>query len=597
MDKLGDFLLGLNGANQGVYVGDCAGLLRGLPDESVTAVLCDPPYLLEFMGKEGDKPHKIRYAEDADFAQRVDALAEMLGLATWEAAAILWHKGIWEQVCRVLKPGGVVLAFGGTRTYDLMVMGMRAGGLEVYDSISHLQGGGNGSLTDGPLLWVYGSGFPKSHSISKAIDKAAGVGGENKSVFLDCTKDLDNTIQSVRYKKCTECGRMLFSPDPCACDWRKAVPSTEPAQTWDGWGTALKPAVEFVALARKPRGKLTYAECAEHGAGALWVDGCRIETNEIKTELYPAYKGQGAVYGEYDTTLRHNGNGTSNPQGRWPANVILSHHPDCVRVGIKRVKGLGNAVRRHGRIGWINRNGEKSPPLPDMGYTAPDGLETVEAWECVEGCPVKMLDEMSGKSGSQWHLSDGQGTFEAWRQLEGRTDQPNGKDYQLVRTYGDRGGASRFFKQIEPDQPTRFLYTAKASRGEREAGLEGLPEARVARMGHGHDEPDGLTQAHISSCFNPHPTVKPLALTEYLARLIRPPEEYLDDAVVLVPFCGTGSEIIGAIKAGWRNWLGIEISEEYAEIARARIAYWRERTAQTQPPLPHFNVSQQELGF
>jgi len=88
--------------------------------------------------------------------------------------------------------------------------------------------------------------------------------------------------------------------------------------------------------------------------------------------------------------------------------------------------------------------------------------------------------------------------------------------------------------------------------------------------------PDDLKE-YFEPASNIHPTIKNVKLTEYLARLIRPPEAYLDDAVILIPFCGSGSEIIGALKAGWKNWLGVEISEEYAAIANARIAYWQER--------------------
>jgi len=165
-------------------------------------------------------------------------------------------------------------------------------------------------------------------------------------------------------------------------------------------------------------------------------------------------------------------------------------------------------------------------------YADEDGLETVEAWECVEGCPVKMLDEQSGdrpSNGAGRSMENRKGFWGNIKQREVNNPLPPSS-----------GGASRFF------------YTAKSSRRERNAGL-----------------PEGMQ--------NNHCTVKSLSICEYLAKLIRPPGEYLDEAVILVPFCGTGSEIIGAIRAGWRNWLGIEISEEYAEIARARIAYWQGR--------------------
>ena len=341
------------------------------------------------------------------------------------------------------------------------------------------------------------------------------------------------------------------------------APATDLAKTWDGWGTALKPAWEPIILARKPRGK-TYRECAvEHGAGALWVDGCRVGVDTVGAR--PSNQ-DGITRRNLDFAMKEfEGNPT---QGRWPANLILSHHPDCVRVGVKRVKPLEGhrpnpvAKQADGRIRFT----EKPAGYQKVSYTGEDGLETVEDWICVEGCPIRMLDEQSGNVGGRWGKHNGQHPNSMF------WGEGGPRDYDIAasceRFTGDtRGGASRFF------------YTAKASRSERNAGLEDFWFEGKELSGGGGTEGQKADayQARKTSRHNPHPTVKPIALTEYLARLIRPPEEYLDDAVILIPFCGSGSEIIGAIRAGWRNWLGIEISEEYAEIARARIAYWQEQ--------------------
>ena len=359
-------------------------------------------------------------------------------------------------------------------------------------------------------MWMYGSGFPKSHNIGKAIDKAAGK--EREVVGEYARPDGSAPRKSVEAK--------AIWGNADGNDQMITAPATPEAQQWEGWGTALKPAYEPIILARKPRGK-TYAKCAvEGGAGALWIDGARVGTETV-----------GARSSNSDGVTRRNmafgmqefrGNPT---QGRWPANVILDE------------------------------------------------------------AAARQLDEMSGEVGASGGVNKRGGCqfFMGGDKRQSAIIRPN-----------DKGGASRFF------------YCAKASRRERSAGLEGLPDHTGAEITGRKPGSAGLEgnrekgykvnpyagqRRYNAATQNSHPTVKPIALTEYLARLIRPPEAYLDDAVILIPFAGTGSEIIGAIKAGWRNWLGIEISEEYAEIARARIAYWQEqaearrRIEQANPPL------------
>ena len=383
-------------------------------------------------------------------------------------------------------PGAVGLFFGGTRTSHRLACGLEDAGWEIFDAI----------------MYLYGTGFPKSHNISKAIDKAAGAEREKK-----------------RYKPRPEtCGTMSGSGDtrPWIEESRKTgfhevagdTPATDAAKLWDGYGTALKPAYEPIILARKPRGK-TYQECAvEDGAGALWIDGCRVGAEAH------------VVHGKEPGKFQPGGGKTKKDyrevSGRWPANVILDEQA------------------------------------------------------------AAMLDEQSGVSGGKLRPANAR-PRKGWMlgEVNGTSNAPD--------NYGDTGGASRYFKNL--NGASRFRYTAKASRSERNAGLEGFAEKQgfdknTSKVIQRRDPDTGqitTSEYKPSSYTNFHPTVKPLALTEYLARLIRPPAEYLDDAVILIPFCGSGSEVIGAIKAGWRRWLGIEISEEYAEIANARIAYWQER--------------------
>ena len=532
MGRLGPF------EENSIVCGDCVNHLHDLPDESVTAVLTDPPYGLAFMGKKWDS-----FKNNAQYQAWV---------TEWAA-----------ELLRVCKPGAVGLFFGGTRTFHRLACGLEDAGWEVYDT----------------LMWVYGSGFPKSHDISKAIDKAAGAEREviGKYQYPD---------GNMRHKTSPRINEIYGKDNRPFQDYlQRTAPATDAARQWQGWGTALKPAWEPIILARKPR-RGTYAECAvEHGAGALWIDGCRIAIDDkdfhmtaARIDPSPASVAVPREYGErravsnpHPLSLRH------NAQGRWPSNIIFSHHPECVRVGTKKVRGIkgGNSTNIGGFVTAYTDESKRGMPC---GYADEDGLEPVEDWDCHPDCPVRQLDEMSGKLKSGALIRSQTAKAETGKHgIYGRFNgTPDGKCFEA-----STGGASRFF------------YCAKASRGEREAGLETEPEEYRGTMGKFRSNPGRTVQKGGGTpTYNPHPTVKPLALTEYLARLIRPPEAYLDEAVILVPFCGTGSEIIGAIKAGWRRWLGIEISEEYVGIARARIAYWQKRIE-----VDHEKRAQLEMGL
>jgi DNA modification methylase len=340
-----------------IHTGDVASTLRRMRPNTFHGCLTDPPYGLSFMGKQWDK-----------------------GVPSAET---------WAEVLRVLKPGSFLLAFGGTRTYHGLTCAIEDAGFEIRDC----------------LMWLYGSGFPKSHDISKGIDRAAGV-----------------VRKSIGQRVSSQPTGNAYAQDAWTKGHRKAhvvditAPATPAAQTWNGYGTALKPAWEPIIVAMKPC-EGTFAQNAlTHG-----VAGLNIDAGRVGTELIESHGGginrAGRKYG--------NGRGLptiakgSNPHsGRWPANVLLDE----------------DAAERLG-------------------------------------------------------------------------------------------------------QPSRFFYVAKASRKERGEG-------------------------------NTHPTVKPIKLAEYLARLILPP----DNGRLLIPFSGSGSEMLGAKRAGWKSITGIELNPEYAEIAEKRLA-------------------------
>ena len=202
--------------------GDCLEILKDIPDNSVDSVVTDPPYGLSFMGKRWD----------------------------YEVPSI----EVWAECLRVLKPGGHLLSFAGSRTYHRMAVNIEDAGFEIRDQI----------------MWVYGSGFPKSHNISKAIDKAAGA--ERIVVGHREWNDPMNKPYTNAH----------FGGDRCRDDKPMPItaPATPEAKQWEGWGSALKPAHEPIVVARKPLIGTIVENVLEYGTGGLNIDGCRVATDE-----------------------------------------------------------------------------------------------------------------------------------------------------------------------------------------------------------------------------------------------------------------------------------------------------------------------------
>jgi DNA modification methylase len=442
-----------------------------MPDASVDAVVTDPPYGLSFMGKRWD----------------YDVPSE----------------DVWRECLRVLKPGGHLLAFAGTRTQHRMAVRIEDAGFEIRDMIA----------------WVYGSGFPKSLDVSKAIDKCNGEPNRllRFTAWMRTTglkaKAIDDTLKAAGMISQTSNFAVHYFNDgqpaiPTAAMWQHVrplcddvpawvdelverieaerevvgqgyrvdkktsavpisgatpdghyditAPATEAARQWAGWGTALKPALEPITVARKPLVATVAANVLEHGTGGLNVDGCRVGTGDDRTP-------GGATGKRIDPQGGYSGgwgfapNGVSRATGgRWPANLI--HDGSDEVVGLFPVTGASKAAPRGGT----------NPNPMDWGNGRADG--------------------------------------------------------NITKGHDDNGGSA-----------ARFFYCAKASKADRDEG-------------------------------NGHPTVKPTDLMRYLCRLVTPP-----GGLVLDPFTGSGSTGKAAIREGFR-FVGIEREAEYVEIARARIA-------------------------
>jgi DNA modification methylase len=369
------------------------------------AVLCDPPYELGFMGK------------------------------SWDSRGVSFRAETWAAIGSLLAPGAHLLAFGGTRTFHRIAVAIEDAGFELRDTIG----------------WMYGSGFPKSHDVSKAIDREAGA--EREVIGTKIGRDGAKRNPSLHVAPMAQNAYGEYATS----SWAQPItaPATDDARAWQGYGTALKPAWEPVIVARNPLVGTVAQNVQSYGAGALNVDGGRVATDE---ELRRAVAGWQTVYvgGErkpVNTFDLH----PEGIYGRWPANIIHDGSDEVTEV-------MGDAQR--------------------------------------------------------------------------------------------------------------FFYCAKAGKRERSEGLEEFEKKLPVGGADKWTETDRRKGEGVTASprANHHPTVKPIALTEYLARLILP-AAVVEDRRILVPFAGSGSECIGAMLAGWETIIGVEREQEYAKIARARMEY------------------------
>lgn len=375
-----------------LHPGDCREVLASLPDASIDSVVTDPPYALVSIGKRFGKPGAAA-TKDGDVYSR--ASAGFMGQG-WDTGETAFSVEFWAQVLRVLKPGGHLVGFGGTRAHHQMWCAIEAAGFEIRDSLLYLfdldpiveaffasldpwqqqvflyimdQLGPGGMLA-----WVYGSGFPKSHDVSKGIDKLAGA-----------TRPVIAEGRAVK--------RMIPGADQHKDGWEKTngrvyvptetAPATELAALFEGWGTALKPAWEPIVLARKPLVGSVAETVVQHGTGALNIDGCRVgmsaEDAAYIKERIAGFNGTRSIggngaYSGGETMDRSAAYDAS--KGRWPANIVHDGSEE-VLAAFPQTKS-GEFLPHHkaagtSQIGTFDirdRSGETHPTYGDSGSAA-----------------------------------------------------------------------------------------------------------------------------------------------------------------------------------------------------------------------------------
>lgn len=522
-----------------IICGDALEALQSYESNVFDAIICDPPAGIGFM-----------LTKDRTWDSNKG------GRNQW----IAWLASIMREALRTLKPGGHCLVWALPRTSHWTATALEDAGFEIRDVVHHMYSADTAlrdflaslsseqreaferlveSQGSSVLYHLFGSGFPKSLDVSKKIDAYFGVEREIVGIRKDIKGGPGTAIGSLQ-KAMREHGARKYA-EGLSHDNNVAqhggvpitAPATEAAKAWSGFGSNLKPAAEHWILCRKPLSERSIAEnVLRWGTGTLNIDASRIGT---AADMNPR---------DFDDTRRTSpkfSNVYSNekpqdllartgevPNGRFPANLVLSHSLMCTEE------------------------------------------------QCDDGCPVLTLDRQSGtrKPGYRHNPSTNRTTWFGAK---------DGSHICGERGYDDQGTASRYFAQFRPDDDTPpFYYAAKASRRERNEGCEALPakqgfEKNTSAMIVRVDPDTGETtysEYKPSSHRNHHPTVKPLSLIKYLVTLITPP-----NGIILDMFAGSGTTGVAAVQCRF-GYVLIEQAQEYVEIARARVSHAEQEMAE-----------------
>jgi site-specific DNA-methyltransferase (adenine-specific) len=656
--------------------GNCLDILPTLPDCSVDSIVTDPPYGLEFMGKDWDAPWKgkasrefneIKEGELGGFKKlpnhsRVNNLkcqncdkwkfssnpckcdkpafpnARLSAMVEYQ----LWFQQVAAECLRVLKPGGHLLAFGGTRTYHRMAVAIEDAGFEIRDS----------------LHWIYGSGFPKSLDVSKAIDKQAGaereVIGYGKGVTVASD---DNQYGGIN--------RGAVGIKQTAIDVPITAPATDAAKGWQGWGTALKPAHEPIVVARKPLIGTVAGNVLQWGTGAINIDGTRVAHKSEADRLSATPQGRvtsnksAGAAPDVDNLGRVEIERPDNSSGRWPANIVFTHNHDCADIctegcPVRELDGQSGTSITRPTTGGTNKTKRSamaggamnSAPSTHNDSGGASRFFTVTEWDAQfryvakpgkrernAGLKLCECDKLSRHSETEksWDNEDQQAqhpedTEQSQKRDTDESGTPTSSDSAWSTSSSGNTTTGQSPKDIKSTTPTTTNLTtelrtfnlstapttsestpvancATINGGSPAECVENLNQSTSAtgtsakKVGRSTDDADPATSeslskanANASSLLCPrcdgvrggHPTVKPLALMRWLVRLVTPP-----NGTVLEPFAGSGTTLVACHMEGF-NAIGIEMTDEYLPIIEGRLEWARQ-----QPPEP--DNPQQEL--
>ena len=525
--------------------GDCIEKIRELPDNSVDSVVTDPPYELGFMGK------------------------------SWDNTGIANSKEMWAEALRVLKPGGHLLAFSGTRTYHRMAVAIEDAGFEVRDMIE----------------WIYSTGFPKSHNVWKQLKKECDCGIMDE---YERTKKIPESL--MRLMSETDISQTITNSKT---EWEvlQSELSEQSISVERGLSKSL-PLSERGTESSLERGSATETNPRELSRNDLSEMSEGISTNGEERRIHNATQISDGSTPEQ--TINENGSGASHrpqsekQQDREPCAFCKQHGTQAIRTF-----GVGSALKpAHEPICFARKPLEKGLTIAEnvlkygtgginIDESRVEGTGDVSGWsktgskagenrsmsganyereakpDASKRFPANLIHDNSEEVRECFPETKSQGHFNSKVKMVGHTLYEGGfKDFeQEDRKMNDSGNASRFFKSV--------IYQAKASKSERNKGCEELEEK--PKVFNGQSDKPSTEMKDVEKRFttlpkaNNHPTVKPIALMEYLIKMVTP-----KGGIVLDPFAGSGSTLVAAKQNGFQ-YIGIEMTEEYIPIIEARL--------------------------
>ncbi len=505
-----------------VVCGDATAVMATLPDECVGVSYFDPPYGLS--------------------AQSTENIVECL--TAWLAGKVYTHKSsgfmgsswdaftpgpeVFREVHRALRPGGYCVAFSSTRTVDLLGIAVRLAGFEIRPG----------------LAWAFGSGFPKSLDVSRSIDSHEGMEREIVAPNPNARPNRVGTL-SPSMNSQSEGLPITVPPHPAAVQW-------------DGYGTDVKPAFEPLIVARKALEGTVAGNVQKHGCGALNIDAARIgsESTQRSVNIHGVLQLNGVNHRPYhDAAPVHRTNGST--LGRFPAALALVHDDGCVCEGTTTVRR--NIVEGTRESPSVATYGEGMNGSRSLGQTD----ESIDAWTCTATCAVAELGRQSGESESTSNV----------RRNSGRPESvAKGAEYNRVG-YGhaDAGTAARFFYQAKASSSDRLAYITCTAGCAHHDSVAFQKDARDSARDPSREQPHGLCRAcnGVRTHYG-HPTVKPLALAAYHARLLSLPPH--TRPIALVPFCGTGIEARALLDVGFRV-IAIDLDPRHCAMTTFRLTH------------------------